>query len=114
MNDCIFCKIASKQIPSKIIYEDEVCIAFDDISPQAPVHSLVIPKKHIEKISDITESDVMLIGKISLVINKIADLKNITKDGYRIVVNCGEFAGQAVNHLHFHLLGGRRLKWPPG
>ena len=107
--DCIFCKIINKEIPSKIVYEDEKILAFEDIAPQAPVHIVVIPKKHIEKITEITEEDEKVIGKIYTVINKIAKEKNIADDGFRVIINCGENGRQEVKHIHFHLLGGKKL-----
>lgn len=107
--DCIFCKIINKEIPSKIVYEDEEILAFEDIAPQAPVHIVVIPKKHIEKITEITEEDEKVIGKIYTVINKIAKEKNIADDGFRVIINCGENGRQEVKHIHFHLLGGKKL-----
>lgn len=107
--DCIFCKIINKEIPSKIVYEDEEILAFEDIAPQAPVHIVVIPKKHIEKITEITEEDEKVIGKIYTVINKIAKEKNIADEGFRVIINCGENGRQEVKHIHFHLLGGKKL-----
>ena len=107
--DCIFCKIINKEIPSSIVYEDEEILAFKDINPQAPVHIIVIPKKHIEKITDIQEKDEKVIGKIYSVINKIAEEQGIAKDGFRVIINCGENGGQEVKHIHFHLLGGAKL-----
>jgi len=114
MRDCIFCKIAHGEIPSDIIYEDDRVIAFNDIEPQSPVHFLVIPKKHIPSIKNIDEENASLISHIVIVINSIAKEKGLDKDGYRIVNNCGEYGGQTVEHLHFHVLGGRYLSWPPG
>jgi histidine triad (HIT) family protein len=113
MSDCIFCKIANKEIPSQIIYEDDSVLAFNDIEPQAPVHVLVVPKKHIKDITSLSEADFNIIDKIFKAINKIAQEKGID-DGFRIVNNCGEKGGQSVHHLHFHLLGGRQMQWPPG
>jgi histidine triad (HIT) family protein len=114
MSDCIFCKIAAKEI-GKLVYEDDKVVAFDDLSPQAPVHVLIIPKKHIARISDVTEGeDACLMGHIITVANKIASERGVAEDGYRIVVNCNEGAGQSVWHVHFHLLGRRKLGWPPG
>lgn len=107
--DCIFCKIINKEIPSKIVYEDEEILAFEDIAPQAPVHIVVIPKKHIAKITEIEKEDEILIGKIYSVINKIAKEKEIAEDGFRVIINCGENGGQEVKHIHFHLLGGKKL-----
>lgn len=114
MSDCIFCKIAKGEVPSDIIYEDDKIIAFNDLNPQAPVHFLVIPKEHISSMNEIDENNVSIISHISLVINKIAKEKGIDEKGYRIVNNCGEFGGQTVEHLHFHILGGRKMLWPPG
>ena len=107
--DCIFCKIINKEIPSKIVYEDDEVLAFEDIAPQAPVHIVVIPKKHIAKITEIEKEDETLIGKIYSVINKIAREKQIAEDGFRVIINCGENGGQEVKHIHFHLLGGKKL-----
>lgn len=109
MNNCIFCKIINKEIPSNIVYEDEEILAFRDINPVAPVHILVIPKKHIESVIELKEEDEKVVGKIYTVINKISKQENIDKKGFRIVVNCGEDGGQEVKHLHFHLLGGKKL-----
>lgn len=114
MPDCIFCKIANKEM-GKLVYEDDSVVAFDDVNPQAPVHVLIIPKKHIARISDVTNGDdARLMGHILVVTNKIASERGISDDGYRVVVNCNEGAGQSVWHVHFHLLGGRKLSWPPG
>jgi histidine triad (HIT) family protein len=109
----IFKKIIDKQIPADILYEDDRCLAFHDISPQAPTHVLVIPKKEIASLADLADDDRDLVGHIYLVIRNLArELK--LADGYRVVVNSGRDGGQSVDHLHFHLLGGRQLKWPPG
>lgn len=114
MTDCIFCKIANKEM-GRLVYEDEQAVAFDDLNPQAPVHVLVIPKKHIARISDVREGkDACLMGHLISVANKIAEERGIVEEGYRILVNCNEGAGQSVWHVHFHLLGGRKLGWPPG
>jgi len=112
--DCIFCKIAQHKIPSKIVYEDEDIIAFRDIDPKAPVHILLIPKRHIPSIKELTETDEKIVGKIHRISQKIADGESIAQSGFRIVANTGPDAGQAVAHLHFHLIGGRKLSWPPG
>ncbi|MGL5648717.1 MAG: histidine triad nucleotide-binding protein [Clostridium sp.] len=112
--DCIFCKIINGEIPSNKIYEDELVYAFHDINKEAPVHFLVIPKKHIQSANFINEENSKYIARIFEVINKITSEFNISDDGYRIVNNCGEQGGQTVNHLHFHVLGGRNLTWPPG
>lgn len=114
MAECIFCKIAAGEM-GKLIYEDERAVAFDDLNPQAPVHVLVIPRKHIPRISDVSDGeDAALMGHLLVVANKIASQRGVTDEGYRIVVNCNEGAGQSVWHVHFHLLGGRPLRWPPG
>lgn len=114
MEDCLFCKIASGKIPSKKIYEDEYCYSFYDISPASPVHFLIIPKEHIDSANTITPENSHIIAKIFEVIPQIAAKLGIEKDGYRIVNNCGKNAMQSVLHLHFHVLGGRSLTWPPG
>ena len=114
MSDCIFCKIIKGEIPSNKIYEDDKVLAFYDISPEAPVHFLVIPKEHIESVNHINEVNSDIISHIFLVINKIAKELKIDQTGYRIVNNCGVDGGQTVKHIHFHVLGARELKWPPG
>jgi histidine triad (HIT) family protein len=114
MSDCIFCKIAAKEIPSNIVYEDDKVLAFHDVNPEAPVHVLIIPKEHIESIAHVSNTHKELLGHIHLVIKNIAQQLGLNKDGYRIVNNCGELGGQTVNHMHFHLLGGRAMLWPPG
>ena len=113
MPDTIFSKIACGEIPADILYEDDLCLAFRDISPQAPTHVLVIPKKEIVSVATIADEDQALIGHLYLVIRNIANQLGLA-GGYRVVANCGGDGGQAVDHLHFHLLGGRQLKWPPG
>ena len=112
MSDCLFCKIVKKEIKSDIVYEDEDVLAFNDVNPQAPIHILVIPKLHISTFNDIT--DYSILGKITQTIQKIVKDKKIDQTGYRVVINCNKMAGQAVFHLHYHLLGGRILNWPPG
>ncbi len=114
MDNCIFCKIASGEIKSEILYKDDQIAAFKDINPQAPVHILIIPIKHIQKISDLRESETDLIGKMILSANKLAKEQGIADEGYRLVFNCGKSAGQEVFHIHLHLLGGRKFSWPPG
>lgn len=109
MNDCIFCKIIKKEIPSVIVYEDDEILAFRDINPIAPIHILVIPKKHIDSLINLKQEDELLIGKIYTVINKIAKQEGIDQKGFRVVTNCGEDGGQEVKHLHFHILGGTKL-----
>lgn len=112
MGDCIFCKIAGKEIPSKPVYEDDSCYAFYDLEPQAPTHFLVIPKHHIASALEINEENASIIGHCYAVIAKVAKEMNIKS--YRVVTNCGEQAGQTVFHLHFHVLAGRDMTWPPG
>ncbi len=109
MDDCIFCKIINREIPSDIVYEDEEVLAFKDINPQMPIHILVIPKKHIEAIIDLKSEDETLVGKIFTAINNIAKDIGIDKTGFRVISNCGENAGQTVKHLHFHILAGEKL-----
>lgn len=110
----IFGKIIRKEIPAKIIYEDEDVLAFEDIQPQAPVHILVIPKKEIPTLNDLKSEDAELMGKLFLAAQKIAKEQGFAEQGYRIVFNCNEDGGQTVNHIHLHLLAGRSLTWPPG
>lgn len=112
MGDCIFCKIAGKEIPSKPVYEDDLCYAFYDLEPQAPTHFLVIPKQHIASALEINEENASIIGHCYAVIAKVA--KEMDIKSYRVVTNCGEQAGQTVFHLHFHVLAGRDMTWPPG
>ena len=114
MGDCIFCKIIKGEIPSKKVYEDKDIFAFEDINPQAPVHILIVPKKHIAKSLDAAGQDKELIGSIFMIANKLAKEKGIAESGFRLVVNCNRDSGQEVFHIHFHLLGGRKMKWPPG
>ena len=111
--DTIFGKILRGEIPSQEVYSDEHFYAFRDVNPGAPVHVLIIPRKPIPKISDITESDAELVGRLFLAANKIAKQEGLADTGYRLVINCGEGAGQTVFHLHVHLLGGRPMSWPP-
>jgi histidine triad (HIT) family protein len=109
----IFKRIIDHEIPAKILYEDAECLAFHDVNPQAPVHVLVIPKKEIPSLAAVTEADAALLGYVQLVIARLARELGLD-EGYRVVINCGPLAGQTVDHLHFHLLGGRPLLWPPG
>jgi histidine triad (HIT) family protein len=113
MTDCLFCRIVSGEIPSKKVYEDEHTYAFEDINPQAPTHVLVVPKKHIRGLKEATPEYASLIGFCHLAAAHVARQRGI-EDGYRTVVNVGPQAGQSVFHMHVHLLGGRRLQWPPG
>jgi histidine triad (HIT) family protein len=112
--DCIFCKIIKGEIPSKKVYEDERTFAFRDINPQAPAHVIVVPKVHVERISDVTSQDAKLISDMVLTANSIAREEKRDKSGYRLVINCNDDGGQTVYHIHIHLLGGRRMHWPPG
>lgn len=112
--DCIFCKIVAQEIPGEKVYEDEHVYAFHDIAPAAPIHVLVIPKKHIPSLMDLQTEDQTLLGHIFAAIQKIATDLGLEKEGFRVVNNIGEKGGQTVYHIHFHLLGGRTLTWPPG
>lgn len=112
--ECIFCKIANRKIPATIMYENDHLIAFDDISPQAPVHKLIIPKIHIANLNALTEENKEIISHITLAAKALAIKLNIADSGYRMIINCNEAAGQTVFHLHAHLLGGRIMTWPPG
>ncbi len=114
MSDCLFCAIVEGKIKANVVYQDDTAVAFKDIAPKAPVHILIIPRKHIVAVSDVAEQDRDLIGQIFKVAAKLADEQGIADSGYRIVVNSGADAGQSVFHLHFHLLGGRQMTWPPG
>ncbi len=111
--DCLFCKISAKETPSKIVYEDPDVFAFEDISPQAPTHILICPRKHFESLTEATPQDQAILGKMQLVAAQLARECNLLA-GYRTVLNSGSGAGQSVFHLHLHLLGGRQFRWPPG
>jgi histidine triad (HIT) family protein len=111
--DCLFCKISAKKISSKIVYEDPDVFAFEDISPQAPTHILICPRKHLESLTEATPEDQAILGKLQLVAAQLARERNLLA-GYRTVLNNGSGAGQSVFHLHLHLLGGRQFRWPPG
>ena len=110
----IFKRIIDGEIPANVVYEDEQCLAFHDVTPQAPVHILVIPKKEIASIDDLSAEDEQLVGHLFLVIQQIAREQGLAENGYRVICNCGEGGGQTVFHLHYHLMGGRNLKSPPG
>ena len=112
--DCLFCKIIKGEIPSNKVYEDDAVFAFRDIEPQAPVHILIIPKEHIASANELNDENSAIVGHIFSVAAKIAKSEGIAEGGYRIVNNCGADGGQTVGHLHFHMLGGRSLAWPPG
>ncbi|MBU1699309.1 MAG: histidine triad nucleotide-binding protein [Candidatus Eisenbacteria bacterium] len=114
MKDCLFCRIIAGEIPADKVYEDDLIIAFRDVNPQAPTHILLIPKEHIATVNDLQKDHAELIGHIHLQARALAASEGIDELGYRIVVNCLADAGQSVFHLHFHLLGGRSMKWPPG
>ena len=114
MQDCLFCKIISKEIPAEIVYEDDQTLAFKDIRPAAPAHILVIPKKHIPTLVDLQAEDVELMGHIVLTASRLADKLGVSEEGFRLVSNCKEAGGQTVFHIHFHLIGGRQMQWPPG
>lgn len=113
MTDTLFSKIINREIPADIVYEDDLCLAFRDVNPQAPVHILLIPKKSIPMVSDTTEQDQSLLGHLILVAKKIAEQQSIS-DAFRLVINSGSGSGQTVFHLHIHILGGRSFTWPPG
>jgi len=112
--DCLFCRIVTKEIPAKVAFEDADVLAFHDISPQAPVHIQIIPKRHIARVCDLDKGDSPIVGKLVIAANSLAKELGIVEPGYRLVVNCNPGAGQTVYHLHLHLLGGRPLNWPPG
>ncbi len=114
MSKCIFCGIIEKRVQAKILYEDTLCLAFEDISPKAPSHVLIIPRKHVESLNSIEEADDRMMGHLFLVAKNLAHQKGVVLSGYRIVLNTGPEAGQSVFHLHLHLLGGRPMAWPPG
>ena len=114
MNSCIFCRIVEGGIPAKIVHQDEHALAFEDLNAQAPVHLLVIPKCHVSSVQDCQEKDQVLLGHLLVTCSKVARMKDIAESGYRIVTNSGVDGGQSVFHLHFHVLGGRHMAWPPG
>ncbi len=114
MSDCLFCKMVNGEIQADTVYEDGDVLAFRDINPQAPVHVLVVPKRHIATINDLQDDDAVLVGKLLLAAQQIARREGIDEKGYRTLMNCNAEAGQTVFHLHLHVLGGRRMHWPPG
>jgi histidine triad (HIT) family protein len=114
LEDCLFCKISAGEMDTDFVYQDEKLVVFEDINAQAPVHLLIVPKKHISDLNKLQPEDNDLIGHVYQVAKKIAAEHNIAESGYRLVSNCGEQGGQTVYHIHFHLLGGRNLQWPPG
>lgn len=114
MESCIFCKIVKGEIPCTKVYEDDKVLAFNDINPEAPVHILIIPKEHIKSANEINNENAHIISHIFTIINKLVVDANISETGYRVVTNCGKDGGQTVEHIHFHIIGGRSLNWPPG
>jgi len=114
MTQCLFCRIIRKEIPGRIVHESDSVIAFEDINPQAPVHLLVVPKKHIDSLTNLSKADRELMGSLFLTINELAKASHLARDGFRTVINTGPGGGQTVYHLHVHLLGGRQMTWPPG
>lgn len=112
--DCLFCKIATKALPAKLLYEDDSLIAFEDIRPQAPTHLLVVPKQHIATVNDLTHEHHALLGKMFQTATQLAKKLGFSETGYRLVMNCNPEGGQTVYHIHLHLLGGRQMTWPPG
>ncbi len=114
MAECLFCKIARKEIPSRIAYEDRQVVAFEDIHPQAPIHTLIISKAHVPTFNDVGTDEEALLGHMMMVATRVAKDKGLHEKGYRLVANCLESAGQSVFHIHLHLLGGRAFAWPPG
>ncbi|HUP78466.1 MAG TPA: histidine triad nucleotide-binding protein [Pirellula sp.] len=114
MPETIFSRIIRKEIPTKIVYEDDFSLAFHDLHPQAPIHILVIPKRQIDSLDHATMDDANLLGHLQIVIQKVARIVNVHESGYRVVMNCGREGGQSVGHIHYHLLGGRTMAWPPG
>ena len=113
MDTCLFCQIENRERPGKVVYEDEQSVAFEDINPKAPVHILIVPRRHLATILDATQADDRLLGHLLLVANRIAKQIGIAERGFRLVINCNSEGGQAVFHLHLHLLGGRPLSWHP-
>ena len=114
MEECIFCKIINEEIPSNQVYSDGEFYAFRDVNPQAPVHIVLVARRHVERVVDFTDADAGLVGRMVLVANRIAESEGIVKNGFRYVLNCNEHGGQTVFHVHLHLLGGRYMGWPPG
>lgn len=114
VEDCLFCKIAAREIPADVIYESEHAVAFRDINPQAPTHVLIIPRKHISTINDLQAEDAAVVGQLFLAAQQIAADEGTADAGYRVTMNCNAAAGQTVFHVHLHLLGGREFRWPPG
>jgi histidine triad (HIT) family protein len=114
MDECLFCRIASGDLESTMVHQDDMAVAFRDINPQAPTHIVIIPRKHIPSLNDLSDSDDAVVGHLVRIAADIGRAEGVGDTGYRLVANCGPAAGQSVDHLHFHLLGGRNLSWPPG
>lgn len=114
MKDCMFCQVARRERPAGIVFEDQTCVVFEDIRPQAPTHLLLIPRKHVSGLDEASPEDEQTLGHLLLVAARMAEQRNIRKSGYRAVLNVGPNAGQSVFHLHLHLIGGRPMRWPPG
>ncbi len=114
VDDCIFCKIAKKEIPAKLVHEDDELVALRDVNPQAPVHILIIPREHITSLGQLEAGHDQLVGRALRLAAELAKGNGLSENGYRVVVNCGRDGGQSVGHLHFHVLGGRAMGWPPG
>jgi histidine triad (HIT) family protein len=112
--DCVFCRIATHELPATVVHEDEHTIAFRDLDPRAPLHVLIIPKRHVGSVNDVSDADAMLMGRLFVAARHIAAAEGVAERGYRVVMNTGNEAGQSVAHAHLHLLGGRTMKWPPG
>jgi histidine triad (HIT) family protein len=114
MGGCVFCGLVSKLLPARIIFEDDEVMAFDDLRPQAPVHALIIPKRHLASLNEADDESQALLGRLLLKAREVARLKGVDRSGYRVVINAGPDSGQDIFHLHVHVLGGRRFSWPPG
>ena len=114
MSDCMFCKIRDGEIPSEAVYENDDIMAFKDVNPQAPTHILIVPRQHIATVNDLKDEDAAIMGKMVHAAQIIAEAEGVAEDGYRLVINCNEKAGQTVFHIHMHLLAGRNMTWPPG
>jgi len=114
MDQCIFCRIIERRVPARVVFEDDEIVAFEDTNPQAPNHTLIVPRKHLTSLKDATPDDAPLLGRLLMVAAQLARERGLEPKGYRIVINTGSWAGQSVFHLHLHLLGGRVFRWPPG
>src|SRR5208337_1630943 len=114
MDQCIFCRIIEHRVPARIVFEDDEIVAFEDTNPQAPIHTLIVPRKHLASLKDATPDDAPLLGRLVMVAVQLARERGLEPKGYRTVINTGSWAGQSVFHLHLHLLGGRVFRWPPG